>query len=295
MHNKVKKNKFGFYELANKPTYKELKEYYTQKYYQTCKGSYKATYTKDELKYIEYNIALKIHALKKFRKIKKNTHILDIGCGEGWLLKYLSKYSNNLIGLDFSDYAIKKNNTQVLKYLIVGDILENLKVLANSEKKFDIIWMDNVLEHLLYPEELMKTLQNLVKNGSFLVIEVPNDFSPLQIFALKNKIIKSKFWIITPDHISYFNPKGLINFCNNFGWKKRLLFSDFPIDLNILNPCANYVNNPKKGKCAHQQRVSSFNFIFENNKINDVLNFYVSLFNVKLGRQIIGIFEYEMP
>ena len=48
----VKKNKYGYYELTNKPSEDELEEYYQKKYYQEEKGSYQSGYSKEEIRYI---------------------------------------------------------------------------------------------------------------------------------------------------------------------------------------------------------------------------------------------------
>ena len=68
--------------------------------------------TKNEIFFAQY--------LKKKIKIKKFS-LLEIGCGEGNLLKYLSNYfpSSKLVGYDLNDYGIKdarKNKIRNVKF-----------------------------------------------------------------------------------------------------------------------------------------------------------------------------------
>jgi hypothetical protein len=46
--NKVIKNEYGYYELAEKPTEASLNQYYAEQYYQEDKALYSKQYTADE-------------------------------------------------------------------------------------------------------------------------------------------------------------------------------------------------------------------------------------------------------
>ena len=50
---RLKKTDFGYLEVVNKPTLKELNAYYANKYYQQSMGSYEISYNEYELKYIK--------------------------------------------------------------------------------------------------------------------------------------------------------------------------------------------------------------------------------------------------
>ena len=49
MDPRLKKHPLGFWEIAVKPTEKELQKYYADKYYQDGKGSYELEYSEDEI------------------------------------------------------------------------------------------------------------------------------------------------------------------------------------------------------------------------------------------------------
>ena len=105
----VKKNRFGFYELKEKPSPNELTEYYKEKYYQESKSTYEKKYSEKEILHIQNMIEQKYFILKdlfsKKKEIKQS--MLDIGAGEGWVLDYYKKKGWDCTGLDFSDFGLK--------------------------------------------------------------------------------------------------------------------------------------------------------------------------------------------
>jgi 2-polyprenyl-3-methyl-5-hydroxy-6-metoxy-1,4-benzoquinol methylase len=288
----VKKNNYGFYEVIDKPCESELKNYYNQKYYQEERSTYRSSYSTDEIKYIFNKIEQKYNAFKNFLPAKEKLNLLDIGSGEGFCIKYFKDKNWNVTGCDYSDFGIKAHNPDYVNDILVGDIYTHLKNLAGKSMHFDVLWLDNVLEHVLEPLQLLKICKSLSYNTSILIIEVPNDFSLLQEKLYEQKMINNKFWIAVPDHISYFNKDGLINICREAGWNKKTVLSDFPIDFNLANPDANYAKDRSKGRGAHQQRVFLDN-MFHEISIENTNKLYEVFAEMGLGRQIIGIFEAQ--
>ncbi|MCL4442405.1 MAG: hypothetical protein M1609_17970 [Firmicutes bacterium] len=88
MFSNVKKNKFGFYELIDKPSPEELSLYYANKYFQEAKGGYEKSYSKEEVQYINNKIAQKYRVISKLLDMSDTIKMqfLDVGCGEGWAL-----------------------------------------------------------------------------------------------------------------------------------------------------------------------------------------------------------------
>lgn len=285
----IKKNKYGYYEIQEKPTLEELSEYYNKKYYQEEKNAYQHNYSEAEIQFLHNKISQKHLAFSKKLKGKDSYTLLDVGCGEGFCLKHFKELGWEVTGCDFSDFGIKTHNPDCMQNMLVGDIYEHLSALTKAGKLFDVIWLDNVLEHVLNPLELLVMCRKLSTPNGILIIEVPNDFSTLQNHLLENNLIDNQFWIAIPDHVSYFNKAGLINICEEARWEGFRFLSDFPIDFNLANPEANYILDRKKGKAAHQQRVMLDN-LFHQISPEGANNLYEAFADLGLGRQIIGIF-----
>ena len=218
---------------------------------------------------------------------------MDIGCGEGHTLNFFSKNNYQVMGLDFSNFGVKRHYPDLLSNVITGDIYESIDKLIENREKFSLVVLDNVLEHVLSPLNLLKKIRLLLEEenmASGILVRVPNDFSVLQSFLTTEKIVNNQYWVAQPDHLNYFNVKSLEGFFLKNGFKKEIIYSDWPIELDLLNPNTNYVENKLLGKNSHVARMMTENIIAQN-IISDVLNYYEASAIIGLGRTITGFFS----
>ena len=160
------------------------------------------------LKNIQFkNLANKI--AKYFNGKNNNIKILDLGFGNGQLLLALKhKGYNNLYGADFTDRAFSNLVSSGVK-LKVSNIEERFPF----DEEFDVIIMNNVIEHFLNP---LKVLQNcsskLSKTGKIILI-TPN------ANALEFTLFK-KYWagFHAPRHTFLFNTKNIKLLGKNIGF-----------------------------------------------------------------------------
>ncbi|MFA4884234.1 MAG: class I SAM-dependent methyltransferase [Candidatus Margulisiibacteriota bacterium] len=288
MTDKVRKNEYGFFSAIDMPSKEKLTDYYKENYFQENKGSYESVYSRAEVEYFQNKIEQRYQVIKEHLGGNKKT-FLDVGCGEGWALKFFKSKGWQVVGLDYSEYGCKKNNPECADDLIVGDIYENLSAIIAKENRYDVIWLDNVLEHVLDPYKLLKDCRSIISDQGVCVIEVPNDFSSLQTFLLRNGYIDDEFWVCLPDHLHYFNNEGLRNICLRSGWKTVDMISDYPIDLRLMNENTNYVRDKTKGKSCHKERVAVEN-LMHSISVDKTNNYYRALSELGLGREISGFF-----
>lgn len=105
----------------------------------------------------------------KFKPKQKKKDLLDIGCGPGVNIGYL-KSKFNCIGIepDKNLRAHAKKNTGInIKHGLLPNKLPKL------EKKFDLVLLLDVLEHVKEDYDSLKTIQKQMKKGGYLVINVP--------------------------------------------------------------------------------------------------------------------------
>jgi SAM-dependent methyltransferase len=291
----VHKNHFGFYELTDKPSQDDLKKYYAEKYYQQSLSTYQQAYSEEEIAYIRNKLEQKCLAAGKLLAAPAETQrsFLDVGAGEGWALAYFRAQGWHCTGLDYSEYGCRTHNPDCVADLMVGDIYENIDKLVQKSRKFDLVLLDNVLEHVPDPLSLLTRIRGLTALGGVLIIEVPNDFSVVQQHLLDNGYISRSFWIAIPDHISYFNRDGLTALCDEAGWRTQCVLGDFPIDFSLFNESTNYVENKSAGKSCHRVRVAVENLMHAvSPEKTNVL--YEALADLGMGRQLIGFFQ-EKP
>jgi len=279
------KNKFGFYEIVNKPTVEELKDYYANKYYQEIAStSYQKDYSEDERSYFRARNERYYSVVKKIRG-NINGKFLDVGCGEGFALSYFKEKGYTFRGLDFSSEGVETQNPHCLSNLVTGDLFELLKIEVNHKNQYDVIYLQNVLEHVLDPLDLLNNLNSILAPSGVVVLTVPNDFSIIQEEAIRRKHIDQMFWIAEPDHLSYFDKESLAKVCHSAGFNVEDLLADFPIDWFLFHEGSNYVKNKSSGKNAHKARIQIECLIAQQTTV-EVLGFWRALAKIGMGRDL---------
>ena len=104
--------------------------------------------------------------------------ILDIGCGNGWLSTLYRLEGDEVHGIDISELNIEKAKSRGVQALLHN--VEN--GLPYNDSFFDIIICVDVLEHLFFPEKIVKETYRVLKNNGILIVGVPN------LYCLRNKI-----------------------------------------------------------------------------------------------------------
>jgi len=113
--------------------------------------------------------------------------ILEIGCGKGNELVQLARKNANCIGLDFSASAMglmqKRLARESLRIpLVRGDA----RFLPFPESAFDLAFSQGVLEHFARPAEVLQEQRRVLRQGSIIVIEVPNKWT---LYTIYKKIL----------------------------------------------------------------------------------------------------------
>jgi 2-polyprenyl-3-methyl-5-hydroxy-6-metoxy-1,4-benzoquinol methylase len=321
-------NELGYYEVTRKPTPEELRDYYARRYYQENRSSYQPTYSAAEREHIEGKLRLRHWVLAQLLNpaeapaemaaavsaaatvaaeaapgaasvapeaaptaipaVVPARTFLDVGCGEGWALDYFQRQGWDVLGLDFSSFSLEQFHPGLRGRLRAGDLYDGLQELINEGRQFDVLWLDNVLEHVLDPAELLRRCRALTHPGGVLMVDVPNDFSPLQQHLLAAGHIDRTFWVALPDHLSSFGAAGLRNLAAATGWRTAHLLGDQPIDLNLFNPATNYVMDKSAGKGAHQSRLAQDNFLLRTAPLAAVAAYYEAMAGVGLGRSLVA-------
>ena len=67
----------------------------------------------------------------------------------------------------------------------------------------------NVIEHVIDSVRLLHQIKEVMLPGAIFIIIAPSVFSPLHELILEKGKINKPFWLIYPDHISYFNKESV--------------------------------------------------------------------------------------
>ena len=290
MLDKVIMNKYGFYTLKEPPSDKEREDYYKNKYYQGVFRGFTIKYTAQELEFFKAKLEQKLLLIKQHYAPHENISFIDIGCGEGFAVKFFKDNGFSVLGLDYSEAGIKNHNSDILDNTIIGDVYESINNLISKEKSFNIVNMDNILEHVTDPFILLEKVYKLMTENGIAIIKVPNDFSVLHKYFIENKIVSKPYWVAPLDHISYFNKEGLINICSSAGFENLDILGNYMTEFFILNTNTNYYENPQVGKSCHLARVAQENILHGISPEKSIA-LYRILGEMGLGREIIGVFK----
>ena len=98
--------------------------------------------------------------------------VLDVGCAQGTLALLLAERGHNVTAVDlrpeFLDYARSRHTHGVIRF-VVANVLDD-----DIPGSFDLIFANQIIEHLVYPQRLLLQLKKCLKPGGRLVVTTPN-------------------------------------------------------------------------------------------------------------------------
>lgn len=188
----------GFVFMQQIPTADELEKHYSN--YSYSREQYLSPITIKN-----YNILL-----DEFEKYRSTNRLLDIGCGMGFFLEQAKKRGWEVYGTEYSTKAVEINRAKGIN-MLEGQ----LNSAAFSEKEFDIITSFEVIEHINNPQEEVKHIYNLLRNGGLFYCTTPNFNSILRFY------LKEDYNVIGyPEHLSYYTKKTLNKLLIDNGFSK---------------------------------------------------------------------------
>lgn len=178
----------------------------------------------------------RISRIDKITKICTSKNIIHVGCvdhvplinekikNNTWLHKLLTDASINCLGVDINDEGIQFLKKLGYKNVYTEDLMNPSKELILN-KKWDLMVLGEILEHVDNPCDFLKNLKKIYSNNvSQIIISVPNAFC---YYNFKNML--SNFEMINSDHRSTFTPYTLNKILHIAGFKLDEIFFVDPI------------------------------------------------------------------
>ena len=264
----------GFKHIIPIPTPEELDELYKEEFYSTEKPRYFKD-TEEDLEWWEMSYCNYYQIFEEYCP-KGSRRLLEIGSGPGYFLKCGKELGWDVLGFEPSKQACEYS--QKFNVKVVNDFFSERN--ADKYGKFDVMYMNTVIEHLPDPISLIKTTKSVLNPNGIVCIISPNDYNPLQNI-LRKDLGYEPWWVVPRHHINYFDFKSIKKLLERLRFEIVESIGTFPMEFFLLSG-DNYVGNDELGRKCHFKRK-----MFEGNMYKYGSE-YLSLIYKFLAKQGIG-------
>ncbi len=201
--------KCGLLRTNPKLNDKSLEEFYIKEYRDLYTGPEYGDMKSYFLDMIERGKEI-LNLIKKYSLSKlEGLEILEIGCSTGGILVPFLETGATVKGFDFDQrYLDYGNNYNSCLNLHFG----GLKNLRNEKKKYDLILVSHVFEHLPNPKSAVDLIKNSLKSKGLLYVSVPGLKNPEYYFSP----IKSFLGSLHIAHLYHFTELPLVQLMKGF-------------------------------------------------------------------------------
>lgn len=153
----------------------------------------------------KYTIPAVLNLLPK----DKPLNILDVGCGNGYLVNHLAKIGHHVVGVDIAEDGIR----------VAKEIYPHLRFeLRSAYDKFDdlpgipadVVISSEVIEHLYFPQQFLKNIYEALCPGGYLILTTPyHGYLKNLMISLFNKWDQHHHSEREGGHIKFFSERSL--------------------------------------------------------------------------------------
>ncbi|NIA23059.1 MAG: methyltransferase domain-containing protein [Proteobacteria bacterium] len=270
----------GFKHIIPIPTPEELEKLYEEEFYSTEKPNYFKD-TEEDLEWWETTYRNYYQLFEKYCP-KESRRLLEIGSGPGYFLKCGKELGWDVLGFEPSKQAYEYS--QKFGISVVNEFFSENN--ADKYGKFDVVYMNTVIEHLPDPISLIKATKIVLNPNGIVCIIAPNDYNLLQNI-LRENLGYEPWWVVPHHHINYFDFKSIKKLLERLGFEIVESTGTFPMEFFLLSG-DNYVGDDKLGRECHFKRK-----IFEANMYKygrEQLNMiYKALAKQGIGREFVVV------
>jgi len=151
--------------------------------------------------------------------LDKIESILDVGCGDGFILDYIAKEEqfSRLEGIDISEEIIEKakKNYPRLKFFTSSACHMGYK-----DREFDLVIACEVLEHITDYRKALLEISRV--SARYSIISVPLE----PIFRITNMARGAYITSLgnTPGHVNHWNKKSFMELINEYFFVEKVLY-----------------------------------------------------------------------
>jgi 2-polyprenyl-3-methyl-5-hydroxy-6-metoxy-1,4-benzoquinol methylase len=152
----------------------------------------------------------------------KNKLVLDIGCGNGWLVNYLIEKGYKAYGTDASESGISIAKGRNPDSFYLQDLTKDSLPIELSYLKFNTIISTEVIEHLYSPREYLEFCKKILLNsgGGEIIMTTPyHGYFKNIVLALTGKLDNHFTVLWDGGHIKFWSKKTIYDLLKEKGFK----------------------------------------------------------------------------
>jgi 2-polyprenyl-3-methyl-5-hydroxy-6-metoxy-1,4-benzoquinol methylase len=180
------------------------------------------------------------------KKYKPSGSLFDLGAGWGHFMLTGQMLGYDVYGIEISEqpYLYSKNDLKLpVDHIDFFDMKE--------DKKFDIVTMWDVLEHIDKADEVIAKCARITSKDGYIVIQVPQIDS---YFAKKHK---DNWKMMGLDHVNYLGKKTITQLLKKHGYEVKTIKSSFEIKLFIMYTILPLLKRLRGDKKQTQQQANN--------------------------------------
>ncbi|MDR1676063.1 MAG: class I SAM-dependent methyltransferase [Tannerella sp.] len=160
-------------------------------------------------------------------------NLLDVGCGTGYFLSFCKENGWNIEGVEVNDVARSTAETRTGQL-----IYPSTEAMEASGRKFDVITLWHVFEHLHDVQSSFARLKRLLNPAGWLIMALPNPLSPDAAYY-------NEYWAAydVPRHLSHFSPVSVRILAEKYG-----LRSETPVPMKFDAYYVSILSEELKGR-----------------------------------------------
>lgn len=157
-------------------------------------------------------------------RIKPHSHVLEFGCANGRLTKYLVKEKHCIVDIVEISETAGRNAAKFARNSLIGDKEGNIEnfywVDIYNGNRYDYIIFADVLEHLYNPFNVLDRCRCFLKENGSIVLSVPNiAHSSVILNLLQNEFRYTRTGLLDDTHIRFFTVNSLDKMINDLNYK----------------------------------------------------------------------------
>lgn len=174
-------------------------------------STYEYSYTTDASgHHHQYLLPILLNFLNDMKPEKgKKLRVLDIGCGNGSLSNLLAQKGYEVVGIEDSISGVAAATKSFPECKFINASIYDLPY-SELGGEFDVVISAEVIEHLIYPRELIKSAKRCLKPNGRVILTTPyHGYIKNLVLALTGKMDQHFTVLWDGGHIKFFSVKTL--------------------------------------------------------------------------------------